>query len=55
MRKLIVAAMTVAFAVAAAGAPAFAAKKKKAKAGMCGAYMFFDKKAKKCADARAKK
>jgi hypothetical protein len=55
MRKFVVAAMTVAFTVAAVGAPAFAAKKKKAKAGMCGAYMYFDKKAKKCADARSKK
>lgn len=30
-------------------------KKKKAVAGKCGAFMYFDKKTKKCADARLKK
>lgn len=29
--------------------------KKKAKPGKCGTYMYFDKKTKKCADARLKK
>ena len=31
------------------------AAKKKDKAGTCGTYMYYDKKAKKCADARGKK
>ena len=50
MLKIALAALGVAFAAAALTAPAMAAKKKGP--GMCGTYMYYDMKKKKCADKR---
>ena len=51
MLKVTLIAIATAFAAVALTAPAMAAGPKKA-AGMCGTYMFFDKKSKACKDKR---
>lgn len=48
MKKVVLAVIMTAFAATAMSAPVLAAKKKKAKPGMCGTMMYFDKKTKTC-------
>lgn len=52
MIKVTLIAIATAFAAVALTAPAMAAGPKKKPAGMCGTYMFFDKKTKACKDKR---
>ena len=52
MSKLMLVAMATAFAMISVVAPAMAAKKKSGP-GLCGEFMFFDKKSKACKDKRA--
>ena len=55
MRKIALAIVTAAFAATSLAAAVQAAGKPKAKPGMCGENMYYDTKARKCADARNKK
>jgi hypothetical protein len=52
MKKVAMVALLAVFAAGSMAAPVLAAKAKKAKPGMCGTFMYYDKKTKACKDKR---